>query len=44
MTEIIKRDGSRKPFDATRIVKAVKSALNDAHIKDDALLITLPKR
>ena len=35
MTEIIKRDGSRQPFDAPRISKAVASALNDAQIKDD---------
>ena len=35
MTEIIKRDGSRQPFDAARIVKAVISALNDAHVKDN---------
>ncbi|WP_211829524.1 anaerobic ribonucleoside-triphosphate reductase [Kistimonas asteriae] len=35
MTDIIKRDGSRKPFDAPRIVKAVASALNDAHVRDD---------
>lgn len=35
MTEIIKRDGSRQPFDAPRIVKAVIRALHDAHIKDD---------
>lgn len=34
MTEIIKRDGSRQPFDAPRIVKAVASALHDAQIKD----------
>ncbi|WP_345196059.1 anaerobic ribonucleoside-triphosphate reductase [Kistimonas scapharcae] len=36
MTDIIKRDGSRKPFDAPRIAKAVASALNDVHLKDDA--------
>ncbi len=36
MNEIIKRDGSRMPFDAPRIIKAVTSALNDAHISDDA--------
>ena len=35
MTEIIKRDGSRQPFDAERIFKAVVRALNDAHVKDD---------
>ncbi|MGB1271414.1 MAG: anaerobic ribonucleoside-triphosphate reductase, partial [Endozoicomonas sp.] len=35
MTEIIKRDGSRQPFDAPRIAKAVASALNDAQIKDN---------
>ncbi len=35
MTDIIKRDGSRQPFDVSRIVKAVTSALNDAHQKDD---------
>ncbi len=35
MTEIIKRDGSRQPFDAPRISKAVASALHDAQIKDD---------
>ena len=34
MTEIIKRDGSRQPFDAPRISKAVASALHDAQIKD----------
>lgn len=34
MTEIVKRDGSRQPFDAPRIAKAVASALNDAQIKD----------
>ena len=36
MTDIIKRDGSHQPFDAERIVKAVASALNDAHVKDDS--------
>ena len=36
MTEIIKRDGSRQPFDAKRIFKAVVRALNDAHVKDDS--------
>lgn len=36
MTDIIKRDGSRQPFDVSRIVKAVTSALNDAHQKDVA--------
>ena len=35
MTDIIKRDGSRQPFDAPRIIKAVISALNDAQVKDD---------
>ncbi|WP_263081845.1 anaerobic ribonucleoside-triphosphate reductase [Endozoicomonas sp. Mp262] len=35
MTDIIKRDGSRQPFDVSRIVRAVTSALNDAHQKDD---------
>ena len=44
MTEIIKRDGSRKSFDAARIVKAVKSALNDAHIKDDAFAEYVAKK
>ncbi|OED41220.1 anaerobic ribonucleoside-triphosphate reductase [Endozoicomonas sp. (ex Bugula neritina AB1)] len=44
MTEIIKRDGSRKPFDAARIVKAVISALNDAHIKDDAFAEYVAKK
>ena len=36
MTDIIKRDGSRQLFDAPRIVKAVASALNDAHVRDDS--------
>lgn len=44
MTEIIKRDGSRQPFDAPRIVKAVISALNDAHIKDDAFAEYVAKK
>lgn len=44
MTEIIKRDGSRQPFDAPRIVKAVISALNDAHIKDDAFAEYVTKK
>ena len=35
MTDIIKRDGSRQSFDGPRIERAVSSALNDAHIKDD---------
>ena len=35
MTEIIKRDGSRQSFDKARIVKAVASAMNDAHLRDD---------
>ena len=39
MTEIIKRDGSRQPFDAPRIVKAVVSALNDAQTQDDAFAL-----
>ena len=39
MTEIIKRDGSRQPFDAPRIVKAVVSALNNAQTQDDAFAL-----
>ena len=36
MTEIIKRDGSRQPFDAASHSQGRRiSALNDAHIKDD---------
>ena len=44
MTEIIKRDGSRQPFDAPRITKAVASALNDAQIKDDAFAEYVAKK
>ena len=35
MTDIIKRDGSRQPFDVSRIIRAITSALNDANQKDD---------
>ncbi|WP_252178242.1 anaerobic ribonucleoside-triphosphate reductase [Endozoicomonas sp. 4G] len=36
MTDIIKRDGSRQPFDTPRIARAVASALNDDQISDAA--------
>ncbi|CAM3414220.1 anaerobic ribonucleoside-triphosphate reductase [Parendozoicomonas haliclonae] len=35
MTDIIKRDGSRQPFDIQRIIKAVACAMNDAGLRDD---------
>ncbi len=41
MTLIIKRDGSRQPFDGARIVRAVSRALNDAQIKDDEFAAAL---
>ncbi|MRI32890.1 anaerobic ribonucleoside-triphosphate reductase [Endozoicomonas sp. OPT23] len=44
MTDIIKRDGSRQPFDCSRIVVAVSKALNDAHIKDDDFATSLADR
>ena len=43
MTDIIKRDGSRQPFDTPRIARAVASALNDAHIRDEAFAGSLAK-
>ncbi len=41
MAEIIKRDGSRQPFDSQRIVRAVTSAMNDAGVRDEDFVATL---
>lgn len=41
MAEIIKRDGSRQPFDSQRIIRAVRSAMNDAGVHDEDFVLTL---
>lgn len=41
MAEIIKRDGSRQPFDSQRIIRAVSSAMNDAGVHDEDFVLTL---
>ena len=41
MAEIIKRDGSRQPFDSQRIIRAVGSAMNDAGVHDEDFVLTL---